>query len=176
MPDLAGILGDGAVAGEFPHAGRVEDRHLGPPGLVTEGRVDTLLGIAVGTEIRQAEEGIMVDEIVAEHVEDPGGLVGGEVVRSDPVDHGAEFVVGREEFLGIVTLRPEGLHLLDGHAEDEDVLLADLLADLDVGPVERADRQGPVERELHVTGSGGLLAGGRDLLGEIGGGHDLLGE
>jgi hypothetical protein len=41
----------------------------------------------------------------------------------------------------------------------------DLLADFDVGAVERADGQSAVEGELHVAGAGGLLAGGGDLLG-----------
>jgi hypothetical protein len=46
----------------------------------------------------------------------------------------------------------------------------DLLADLDVGAVERADGERAVERQLHVAGARGLLAGGGDLLGEVGAG------
>jgi hypothetical protein len=46
--------------------------------------------------------------------------------------------------------------------------VADLLADLDVGAVEGADRERAVQRELHVAGAGGLLAGGGDLLGQVG--------
>jgi hypothetical protein len=66
--------------------------------------------------------------------------------------------------------------LLDGEPEDEDVLVAHLLADLDVGAVERADGQRAVEGELHVAGARGLLAGGGDLLREVGAGNDLLGQ
>jgi hypothetical protein len=55
-------------------------------------------------------------------------------------------------------------------AEQEEVLGADLLADLDVGAVQRADGQRAVHRELHVAGARGLLAGGRDLLGQVGAG------
>ena len=61
-------------------------------------------------------------------------------------------------------------------AEDEDVLGADVLADLDVGAVERADRERAVQRELHVAGAGGFHAGRRDLLGEVRRGNDRLGE
>ena len=56
------------------------------------------------------------------------------------------------------------------------LLVADQLADLDVGAVDGADGQRAVERELHVAGAGGLLAGQRDLLGQVGRRDDLLGE
>ena len=63
--------------------------------------------------------------------------------------------------------RRGGLDLGRRQAEDEDVVVADEIAQLDVGAVERADRQRAVQRHLHVAGAGGLHAGGRDLLGEI---------
>ena len=69
-----------------------------------------------------------------------------------------------------------GRDLLGGQAEDEDVLRADVLADLDVGAVERADGERAVERELHVAGARGLHARRRDLLGEVRGRDDRLGE
>ena len=81
-----------------------------------------------------------------------------------------------QEVVRVVALLPKFVHLLDGHSEDEDILGADLLADLDIGTVEGADRQRAVEREFHVAGAGGLLAGGGDLLGEISRRDDLLGE
>jgi hypothetical protein len=48
--------------------------------------------------------------------------------------------------------------------------------DLDVGAVVGADRQRAVEGELHVAGARGLLAGERDLLGQVGRRDELLGE
>jgi hypothetical protein len=51
-----------------------------------------------------------------------------------------------------------------------------MVADLDIGAVERADGQRAVQRELHVAGAGGFHAGGRDLLGEVGGRNDHFGE
>ena len=68
------------------------------------------------------------------------------------------------------------LDLRRGQAEDEDIVVADLLVDLDIGAVERADGQRAVERQLHVAGAGGFDAGGRDLLGQVGRGHDHLGQ
>ena len=52
----------------------------------------------------------------------------------------------------------------------------DVLADLDIGAVQRADGDGPVERELHVAGAGGFHAGGRNLLGQVGRRHDRFGK
>ena len=62
------------------------------------------------------------------------------------------------------------------HTEDEDVLLADCLADLDVCAVHRADGQSTVHHELHVAGTGCFLAGDGDLLGNLGGRHDNLSQ
>ena len=67
-------------------------------------------------------------------------------------------------------------HLLGGQAEDEDILGADMLADLDIGAVQRADGERAVERKLHVAGAGRFHAGGRNLLGQIGRRNDRLGE
>ena len=61
-------------------------------------------------------------------------------------------------------------------AEDKDVLVAHLLADLDVGAVERADGERAVQGELHVARARGLLAGRGDLLGNVGRRDDLLRE
>ena len=79
------------------------------------------------------------------------------------------------DFADIVAGGPSRVHLLGGHAEDEDVLPADMLADLDVGAVEGADGERAVERELHVAGARRLHAGRRDLLGQVGGRDDPLG-
>ena len=43
---------------------------------------------------------------------------------------------------------------------------------LDVRSVERADRHGSVQLQLHVAGTGSLGAGQRNLFAEIGGGDD----
>ncbi len=61
-------------------------------------------------------------------------------------------------------------------AEDEDVGIADEVAHLDIGAVERADRQRAVERHLHVAGARGFHARRRDLLGEIDRGNDHFRE
>ena len=76
----------------------------------------------------------------------------------------------------LVALGPERLHLVDGEAEDEDIVGAHFFADLDVGTVECADGQRAVRHELHVAGAGRLFAGGGNLLRKIGGRDDFFRE
>ncbi len=66
-----------------------------------------------------------------------------------------------------VALTTQRFHLFGGVTEDKEVICPDVLLHLNVGPVQRTNRQRPVERELHVTGAGCLGARERDLLGEI---------
>ena len=65
-------------------------------------------------------------------------------------------------------------NLLGGQAEEEEILGANLFADFNIGAVQRANGQGAVERELHIAGATGFLAGGRDLFTEICGRVDAL--
>ncbi len=65
-------------------------------------------------------------------------------------------------------------HFRGVHPEEEEILGSDLLADLHVGPIQGADGQRAIHRELHVAGAGCLLAGQGDLLGEIGGRVETL--
>ena len=71
---------------------------------------------------------------------------------------------------------PRVRDLLGGQAEEEHVLLAGLLGDLDRGAVAGADGQGAVHHELHVARAAGLVAGGRDLLGDVAGRDQPLGQ
>ena len=65
FPDVLGVFGDRPVAGELADAGGVHDRHFCPAGFVEEGLGDQVLCIAVSLEVREAEEGIVVYEVVA---------------------------------------------------------------------------------------------------------------
>ena len=56
------------------------------------------------------------------------------------------------------------------------MLLAHLLANFHIGPIQRADGDRAIHGEFHVAGARGLEAGGGDLLGEVGGWVDLLGQ
>ena len=58
---------------------------------------------------------------------------------------------------------------------EEDGDVADGLVDLHVGAVHGAQRQSAVHHELHVGGAGCFLAGGGDLLRDVGCGNDVFG-
>ena len=64
------------------------------------------------------------------------------------MEHG----VGFEDRARIVSLPLALLHLRRGESEEKEVFFAHLLADLDVGPVQRADGHRAVHGELHVPG------------------------
>ena len=97
-----------------------------------------------------------------------------EQARAQQLEDRAQGLVAGSDLARPVTGAPGLLDLLDGLAEEEEVLRADDAVDLDVGAVERADGQGTVHRELHVAGARGLLAGGRDLLRQVCGRMDAL--
>ena len=78
--------------------------------------------------------------------------------------------------VGVVALLTDGVDLLNGVAEDEDVIFADFFANLHVRAIERADSECAIEGELHVARTRSFLTCGRDLLGEVGGGNHLLGH
>src|ERR1035438_8584058 len=134
------------------------------------------LAVAVGAEIGKNHEWVSAGE---QRVVDRGKrivLARRPVVASQPVQYGPDLLVVPVQVPGVVAAGPQRLDLLHGHSEYEDVLVADLLADLHIGPVKRSDRERTVEGELHVARSRRLLAGRRDLLGEIGGRDDLFGQ
>jgi len=109
-----------------------------------------------------------VIEQVIDHRPEDVAIPLGEETGVDQVDHFTQvrvrFVVGA----GSVTQAPDFLDLGGSHSEQEEVLVADLLANFDVGAVERADGQRAVHLELHVARPRGLLAGKRDLFGQVG--------
>jgi hypothetical protein len=75
-----------------------------------------------------------------------------------------------------IPARLEFEHRVAVEAKQEEVVLADVLADFDVGAIEGSNRERAVEGELHVAGAGGFLAREGDLLGEIRGGIDAFAE
>ena len=72
--------------------------------------------------------------------------------------------------------RRRAVDLLGGQAEDEDVVVADTLDDLDIRAVQRADGQRAVQGELHVAGAGRFHPGRGDLLRQVGRRDDDFGQ
>ena len=152
---------------------RVEDAHARPLRLVLVRPAGAFLRVDEATEIRgrHPQVGRLPDRL-DDGVEDAGFEVI-EVSALQQVHDALEIRVIVDDRLRVV-VAAQGLDFLDRIAEQEEVLVADRLADLDVGAVERADCHGAVHHELHVARAGSLLAGRRDLLRQFGGGADLL--
>ena len=99
------------------------------------------------------------------------------------IDLIAEKQVEGRASLGFVLVVPvwivpgtAGGDLLGAQAEEEHVLFANFLGDLDRGPVACPDGNRAVHCELHVARTAGFVAGGRDLLRDVAGGDEPLGQ
>ena len=53
LPDILGILTDGAIAGEFAHAGYIEDRHPRPSFNIFVGSTYRILGLNIGSVVSE---------------------------------------------------------------------------------------------------------------------------
>ena len=82
-----------------------------------------------------------------------------EVARGDQLQGGPQAGVLLQPGHRVVALALQLAHLLGVVAEQEEVLGTNPVTDLDVGPIEGADREGAVECHLHVAGARSLLAG-----------------
>src|SRR5215470_2418945 len=74
----------------------------------------------------------------------------------------------------IAAMGTQLLNFLGLQAEDKNIFLADLLHDLEIGTVERADGQSAIHRKLHVARPRGFSPCSRNVFAEIGSGDDLF--
>ena len=175
MPDTFQIVFHGAVGAEVAGVGHVEQGLAVPFELIGVEGLDLGLDVHVGGEVGQGHEPVLGQPVG--HERGVGVAVAvGEGAVGHHIDGVLQARVGLVVGGGIVALGVLLLDLVDGHAEQEEVLGADALTDLDVRAIERTDGHRAVEGELHVAGTRGLLAGLRDLLVEVGGGNQVLGE
>ena len=180
MPDQTVVFVDRPVGGEDAAHRGIGDRHLQPFFLISVVIVQPALRHGIGTEVLQHEIAVSHGAPVAQQqavvqILQNGGILGHQ--RSvDHLRHGqADFLVALEDAHGIVAVLP--VHIQHGvapHAEDVNVVHPDLLADLDVRAVHRADGDRAVHHELHVAGAAGFLAGGAELLGNLRRGNQHL--
>ena len=173
MPDILDILLDGSVGGELADESDVADGHLCPALLILVGFADIMLRLDVRPEIRKDEiavggiHALPLEKAVVQRTEKLGILRGiGAVYKLD--QNLADLLIFVEDAHGIVAAVLLVVHdLLGGKTEDEGVLFAHFLDDLDVGAVHGAESDRTVEHELHVACSGSFLTGRGDLLGNI---------
>ena len=177
MPDLLGVLADGAVGGEVSSGGQIQQALAAkahPIGGVVNG---AQAGIAVILEVQQQE--VVVGAVPAGAVQQRGVELRLLLVcRHDAADQGvhrpADAGVGVVNAPGPVGVA-DGVDLFDGRAEDLVVLQPRPLDNLDIRAVHRAQGHSTVKHQLHIAGAGGLRPGGRDLLGDIRRGDNMLG-
>ena len=88
-------------------------------------------------------------------------MTGGQHLRpGEEADGAADVGIALHPLGGVVIAHGVAVDdLIRGLAEDIDVLLAHLLADLHVGSIHGAQRQRTVQHKLHVAGAGGFLGG-----------------
>ena len=133
------------------------------------------VGLEIGREVRQVH--IMVStrqQRVPQRFEDARFILA-EVAGEDQVQRraGLRFVV-------IMPARavpaPAAGHLVRRQAEQEEILFARFFCHFDGRAVACPQRQGSVHHELHVARAAGLVAGRRNLVGDIGGRNQPLGK
>ena len=175
VPDFFGVLLDSTVGTELAHASHVEDSLLCPGLLVLVFLRDLGLHVHVAAEV-SAEHVRVVSEKFVCNVFEQIRTVGAEEAGTDEVDNATQIVVLLVEITRTVALGEQVGDFFDGEAEDEDVLVADFFLHFHVGTVERTDGERAVEGELHVAGTRGFGARGRNLFGEVCRRNDLFGE
>ena len=169
MPDVAVILGDGAVGGEHPRFDNVHQT-LAPPahgvaGVIAEGLP---LPHDVCVEVRQGLEPVLMDQFVVQAGQVFGMTRSQHLRAGEEADGTADVGIALHPLGRVVVADGIAMDdLIGGLAEDIDVLFPHLLADLHSGTVHGAQGQRTVQHELHVAGAGRLLAGGGNLLADI---------
>ena len=173
MPDTFQIVFHGAVGAEVAGVGHVEQGLAVPFELIGVEGLDLRLDAHVGGEVGQGHEPVLGQPVG--HERGVGVAVAvGEGAVGHQIDGLLQARIGLVVGGGIVAFGVLLLDLVDGHAEQEEVLGADALTDLDVRAVQRTHGQGAVQSELHVAGTGSFLAGLGDLLVKLGGRDEVL--
>src|SRR5215471_17209347 len=173
LPDVAGVFRNGAVTRKLAGMPYIEDRLARPRvGLRVQG-AHLCLGIDIGRQISKVS---VIVPMRQEHVQDRGKnprLVRAESIGGDHLEGAAGLRLMVIVPLWVVPAAAV-LHLFCRQAEEEKVLLARLLSHFDRSAVTRANGQGAVHHELHVTRAAGFIAGRRDLFRDVAGGDQSL--
>ena len=174
LPDVAAVIANGTVGGEFAHACNVDDGCSRPGLRIVPERADPPLTFYVCLVICQDQEGVACEQIINEGAKEVC-VTAGRGSGGDEVQYLAKDRILLVKIPRPITAGLEVPGLVSGQSEQEEVVGADLITDFDVCAVQSSDGQGTVQRELHITGAGGLLASHRNLLGEVGSGIERLG-
>ena len=177
MPDVAVIFFDGTIGGEIARASDIHDRGMGPDLLLHVHEVSLLAGFHVSIEVGEDEElVIMVHDLIENHTE-AVGIAFAPRAREEAIHDAFDAEVAVIDIpWGIGAVINHRLDLIGLKTEDDFVLFASKVGDLDVRAVQGAKGDRAVHHELHVGGTGSFFTSGRDLLGDIGCWDNLLSE
>src|SRR5271166_3872224 len=174
-PDFSGVLGDRVVAGELPAAGHVQDGLARPGVAVAVQRGQPLVRLEIGPEVGQMQVVVSLRQQRVPQRSEDARLVAAEMIGEDHVQRGAGLRLVVVMPVRVVPIAAGG-HLFGGQAKQEEVLFTGFLGHFDRCAVARADRQRTIHHELHVARAARLVAGRRDLVGDVGAGDQPLGD
>ncbi|SCH33629.1 Uncharacterised protein [uncultured Clostridium sp.] len=128
------------------------------------------MGLCIGPEILQDEVGVRTVAVVRIQqgiiqVTEQLRILGCVITIDQLHQHVTDILIGIEDIHGVVAAMLLIIdNLVCAQTEDKGVFLTHLFYHFHICTVHGSDGQGSVQHELHVTGTGRLLAGGRDLL------------
>src|SRR5580700_5327928 len=168
LPNLACVFRNRAIARKLPGAGDVQDCFLRPSAGFGIERAEPFLCLAIRGQICQVYIMIALSQKRIAQGSEYSWLIAAEVIRENEVERSSNL-----RLILIVPMRvvpgAARLDLLHREPEQEHVLFSGFLRHFDGGAVAGSDRQSSVHHKFHVTRSAGLVAGGRDLVGDIAG-------
>lgn len=157
--DLPCIFTNGAICGEYTHARHVADAAFTPQIRLSVKRVSPRLSGNVGGEIRQQHVMVAAPTAASPSGGGSGSARSVRTAPSDGVQHGFEGRLAFKITHGLVAALPQCTDFWRLQAKDEDVVVANVLANFDVGTIVGANGQCAIEGQLHVAGAGGFGAG-----------------
>src|SRR5215469_15138571 len=175
IPDLGRILGNRSVARELSRTGDIQNRLARPCMRIRVECAKPLIRVEVGFEVRQMHVVVAVRHQRIVNGSKNSRLEAADIVGSDHVQSRPGFrlvVVMPMRAVPATTLRD----LLHSETKQKEVFLAGFFRHLDGRSVARADRQGSIHHEFHIARAAGLVAGGRDLVGNVRSGDQPLRE
>src|SRR5271157_921892 len=130
VPDLAGVLGDRAIAGELPGAGDIQNRLPRPSVAVRVQFTEPLIRREIGFEVRQVHVVVSIrQQRIKQRGKEPR-FVAAEIVGGDQVQCRAGLRLVVVMPVRVVPAAAVG-HLIRGQAEQEKVFLAGFFGHLD---------------------------------------------
>src|SRR5262249_49968459 len=161
IPDLAGVLGDRAIAREFSGAGDVQDGLASPSFRVAVKLTKSIACFNVRFQVSQVHVVVALGEQHFPNRLEDARLVPAKVVGEDEIERGPRFrVVLVVPVRAVPASAP--FDLLGGESKEEEILLSGLFSHFDRRAVSSSECERSVHHEFHVARPARLVSRGRD--------------